>query len=81
MNMSLILSRPVLKLSIYILILYVIFISQIFLEWKSVGASLTIVVTYLMFRPKSFFHPSNVITAFYTLNLVLRGVSSSSGTI
>ena len=71
MNMSIILSRPILKLSTYILILYVIFISQIFLEWKSVGASLTIVVTYLMFRPKSFFHPCNVIAAFYTLNLIL----------
>lgn len=69
--MSRVLSRSACKLPIYILLLSMFLTSQIFVEWKSVGASLVIICTYLFFRPNHFFHPCNVIAAFYTLFLVL----------
>ena len=65
------LNKYVFKFVLYFLVVSFICVFQYFLEWKSVGASLIVVLTYLLYRPVGFFHPCNVIAAFYMLYLVL----------
>ena len=61
----------VLKFCIFLIVFLIASIIQYQTDWGAVGVSLVIVFTYLFYHPKSFFHPCNLVAAFYFLYIVM----------